>query len=229
MTKGLDPNVKMKDSGIKSVGEIPTHWRTKKLKFILDSQGRIGFKGYTTSDLVDEGNGALTLGASHMDWDGNLKLQFPIFIRWKKYYESPEIMVSKGDILIVQRGSTCGKVALVNEDLGPTTINPSLVLLKKIKEYPNYVFEGIKVVLDEILNIVSNTAIPMLSQFQIDNIEIPLPPIKEQLEIVRFIKVKSAKIDQAIALQQTQIEKLKEYKATLIDSAVTGKIKVTEV
>lgn len=226
VTKGLDKNAKLKDSGIKSIGRIPQHWQTKKLKFILDSQGRIGFKGYTTSDLVDKSEGALTLGASHMDWDGNIKLDNPVYISWKKYYESPEIMVSKGDILIVQRGSTCGKVALVDSELGETTINPSLVLLKNIKEHPNYVFEGIKVVLSEILNIVSNTAIPMLSQFQIDNIVIPIPPYKEQVQISSWIISESIKYDKAIALQQTQIEKLKEYKATLIDSAVTGKIKV---
>jgi type I restriction enzyme S subunit len=226
VTKGLDPNAKMKDSGIKSIGRIPQHWQTKKLKYILDSQGRIGFKGYTTSDLVDKSEGALTLGASHMDWDGNIILDNPVYISWKKYYESPEIMVSKGDILIVQRGSTCGKVALIDSELGETTINPSLVLLKNIKELPNYVFEGIKVVLSEILNIVSNTAIPMLSQFQIDNIIIPIPPNEEQVQISSWIISESIKYDKAIALQQKQIEKLKEYKATLIDSAVTGKIKV---
>ncbi|MBK9462081.1 MAG: hypothetical protein IPN94_22340 [Sphingobacteriales bacterium] len=87
----------------------------------------------TTSDLVGEGEGALTLGATHLDWEGNIHLSQPVFISWKKYYESPEIMVNKNDIIIVQRGSTCGKVALINMDLGPTTINPSLVLypLKK--------------------------------------------------------------------------------------------------
>lgn len=143
----MTPREKMKNSGVEWIGEIPEHWQVKRLKYILDSQGRIGFKGYTTSDLVDKGKGALTLGASHMNWDGNINIEKPVFISWKKYYESPEIMVSKGDILIVQRGSTCGKVALVNRELGETTINPSLVLLKNIKENPNYVFLGIKVVL----------------------------------------------------------------------------------
>jgi type I restriction enzyme S subunit len=216
----------MKPSGVEWIGEIPEGWEVKKLKYILKSQGRIGFKGYTTSDLVDKGNGALTLGASHMDWDGNILLQEPVYISWKKYYESPEIMVQKGDILIVQRGSTCGKVALVIDDLGPTTINPSLVLLKEIKENTSYVFYGIKVVLGGILNVVSNTAIPMLSQFQIDNIEICIPPQNEQKLILKYIETQSAQIDKVIGFQHQQIEKLKEYKAVLIDSAVTGKIKV---
>jgi len=226
VTRGLNPDVPMKDSGVEWIGKIPAHWEVKRLKTILKSQGRIGFKGYTTSDLVDEGEGALTLGASHMDWDGNILTDEPVFISWKKYYESPEIMVRKGDILIVQRGSTCGKVALVSRDLGPTTINPSLVLLKEIKEYPNYIFLGIKVVLSGILNIVNNTAIPMLSQFQIDNIFITVPPHSEQVAIDSHINIQSEKIDRVIASQQIQIEKIKEYKTTLINSAVTGKIKV---
>ena len=226
VTQGLDPNVRMKDSGVEWIGHIPEHWDLKKLKYICDSQGRIGFKGYTTTDLVDKGEGALTLGASHMDWDGNIDISKPVYIHWQKYYESPEIMVNQGDILIVQRGSTCGKVALVDRDLGETTINPSLVLLKNIKQEPSFLFLAIKVVLNGILNLVSNTAIPMLSQFQINNIVVALPPIADQVLITDFVKMKSSKFDQAIELHQQQIEKLKEYKTTLINSAVTGKIKV---
>lgn len=226
VTRGLNPDVKMKDSGVEWIGEVPEHWEVKRLKYILNSQGRIGFKGYTTSDLVEKENGALTLGATHLDWEGNIKLTEPVYISWKKYYESPEIMVSKNDIIIVQRGSTCGKVALINEDFGPTTINPSLVLLKEIREFPEYVFLGIKVVLNGILNLVSNTAIPMLTQFQINNIEIPIPPRNEQIDIVLKISSNNKIIDAAISLKEQEIEKLKEYKATLINSAVTGKMKV---
>lgn len=226
VTKGLNPNAKMKHSGVSSIGQIPKNWTVKKLKYLLKSQGRIGFKGYTTSDLVDEGEGALTLGASHMDWDGNLKLTDRVYISWKKYYESPEIMVSRGDIVIVQRGSTCGKVALIDCDLGPMTINPSLILLKKINDNSHFVLEAIKVVLGEILNLVSNTAIPMISQFQVDNIEIALPNRQEQDAIINYVHSKSNLFVASIQLQEKQIEKLKEYRSVLIDSAVTGKIKV---
>ncbi|MUV04995.1 restriction endonuclease subunit S [Flavobacterium rakeshii] len=226
VTKGLDKTVKMKDSGVEWIGTIPEHWEVKRLKYILKSQGRIGFKGYTTSDLVDEGHGALALGATHMNWDGSIILDEPVFISWKKYYESPEIMVRKDNILIVQRGSTCGKVALVDKDFGPTTINPSLVLLKEIRENSDFVFLGIKVVLSGILNIVSNTAIPMLSQFQINNIQIAIPTTNEQITIVNYVKKQSNKFDQAISIKEQEIEKLKEYKVSLIDAVVTGKVKV---
>jgi len=226
VTQGINANVKLKDSGVEWIGEIPEHWEVKKLKYVLKSQGRIGFKGYTTSDLVAEDEGALTLGASHLNWEGEIDLSNPVYISWRKYYESPEIMVSKNDIIIVQRGSTCGKVALINEDLGPTTINPSLVLLKNIKANSSYIFFGIKVVLKGILNLVSTTAIPMLSQFQINNIEIPMPPNSEQTDVINFIESSASRISSAISLKEKEIDKLKEYKASLINSVVTGKVRV---
>lgn len=226
VTRGLNPNIPLKDSGIEWIGQIPEHWEVKRLKYVLNSQGRIGFKGYTITDLVDEGEGALTFGASHIDWDGNFILDEPVYISWKKYYESPEIMVSKGDILIVQRGSTCGKVAYVRNDFGPLTINPSLVLLKHINENPEYVFLGIKVVLSGILNIINKTAIPMLSQFQIDNIKIVVPPKAEQSIIIEHVNSIANKVDESINCKLQEIDKLKEYKNVLMNEAVTGKIKV---
>src|SRR5690606_11747591 len=138
--------------------------------YVLKAQGRIGFKGYATSDLVEEDNGALVLGASHLDWDGNIILKEKVFLSWSKYYESPEIMVNKGDILIVQRGSTCGKVSPVREDFGKVTINPSLVLLKNITMDNLYCFYSIKCSIGYILSLMSKTAIPMISQEQINNI-----------------------------------------------------------
>ena len=226
MTQGLDPNVAMKDSGVEWIGEIPEHWKIKKLKFICKSQGRIGFKGYSSDDLVEANEGALTLGATHLNWNGEIILDQPVYLNWKKYYESPEIMVKKDDILIVQRGSTCGKVAIVDKDYGEVTINPSLVLLKEFRENPYFCVESIKVVLNGILNEVSKTAIPMISQFQINNIQIALPPLEEQVFIVKKVQEVTAQYSEINKFILDEIIRLKEYKTTLINDAVTGKIKV---
>ena len=226
VTQGLDPNVAMKDSGVEWIGEIPEHWKIKKLKFICKSQGRIGFKGYSSDDLVEANEGALTLGATHLNWNGEIILDQPVYLNWKKYYESPEIMVKKDDILIVQRGSTCGKVAIVDKDYGEVTINPSLVLLKEFRENPYFCVESIKVVLNGILNEVSKTAIPMISQFQINNIQIALPPLEEQVFIVKKVQEVTAQYSEINKFILDEIIRLKEYKTTLINDAVTGKIKV---
>ena len=221
VTQGLDPNVAMKDSGVEWIGEIPEHWKIKKLKFICKSQGRIGFKGYSSDDLVEANEGALTLGATHLNWNGEIILDQPVYLNWKKYYESPEIMVKKDDILIVQRGSTCGKVAIVDKDYGEVTINPSLVLLKEFRENPYFCVESIKVVLNGILNEVSKTAIPMISQFQINNIQIALPPLEEQVFIVKKVQEVTAQYSEINKFILDEIIRLKEYKTTLINVAVT--------
>lgn len=228
VTKGLNPADKMKDSGIASFGYLPEHWVVTKLKHISRVKGRIGFRGYTTEDLVDEGMGAFALGASHITWDGDINLENPVFISWSKYEESPEIKLDKGDIVVVQRGSTCGKVAIISDEIGPATINPSLVVLKDINANPYYVFVSIKAALQELINLTRSAAIPMLSQEQIGNLQIVLPPIEEQNIISTFLQVAKMKFSDSIAQLSISIEKLKEYRQSIISEAVTGKIDVRD-
>ncbi len=73
---------------------------------------------------------------------------------------------------------------------------------------------------------MNKVSIGHLTKDKLSNIDILLPPKKEQLQISKFIENNNQKIDKTIDLQQQQITKLKEYKTTLIDSAVTGKVKV---
>jgi type I restriction enzyme S subunit len=84
------------------IGKIPAHWRIIRIKHVCSVVGRIGFRGYETADQVNEGEGALTLGATQINGEGCIDLTTPVFISWDKYYESPEIIVDLGDILIVQ-------------------------------------------------------------------------------------------------------------------------------
>lgn len=230
VTKGLDPDVKMKDSGVEWLGEIPEHWKISRVKYVASVVGRIGFRGYTTDDQVDAEEGALTIGATQFNSTGQIDLSSPVYISWEKYYESPEIMVSYNDILVVQRGSTCGKIGFVDRELGPTTINPSVVLLKRIRIVPKYLYYYLsgsftRSVFDSLL---SETAIPMLSQFQIGNIPLCLPPAEEMEIAVEYIDVETARIDRLMERVNTSIHLLREYRTALISAAVTGKIDVRE-
>lgn len=92
VTKGLDENVEMKDSGVEWIGMIPKHWKIKRLKYVMHSYGRIGFRGYGTDDIVDEGQGAITLSPSNIQ-DSSMDYSKKTYLSWKKYYESPEIMI----------------------------------------------------------------------------------------------------------------------------------------
>ncbi len=227
VTKGLNPDVEMKDSGNIEIGKIPSISRPTKLKYLCNTQGRIGFKGYTTTDLVDEGEGAYTLGASHLN-NGKIDLTDPVFISWEKYYESPEIMVKQNDILIVQRGSTIGKVAIVDKNYGEVTINPSLVLINKIHIDSKYLLYALsaRYIINYINLIGTTTAIPMISQKQINDLVVIVPPDSIQISVVKYLDEKCGKIDANILKKQKLIDKLQEYKKSLIYEVVTGKKEV---
>ena len=226
VTKGLNPNAEMKDSGIEWLGKIPKHWTTKRMKDVASVRGRIGFRGYTVDDIVDEG--ALVIGAKHINSSNQLNFDDPEYISWEKYYESPEIMVEVGDVLIVQRGSV-GKFALVEKEIGPATINPSMILLRlNTRIHPQFLFWYLlgEHMFNIIKTIVSSTAVPMISQMQAGVFRIILPPKKEQIEISNYLMERTTAIDQLIKNIEAQIEKLQELRKIKIYEAVTGKIKV---
>ena len=218
----------MKDSGVEWLGMIPRDWEVKKLKHLAVLNGRIGFRGYSKEDLVDEPEGALTIGATQVDENGNIDLTDPVYISWKKYYESPEIIIKQYDILLVQRGSTTGKIGIVNILPKEATINPSLIIIRSVQNiiHPKYLFYFlISYYTDAYFNsIISTTAIPMISQYQAMNTNILLPSLLHQKTIIQYLDNASNKIDSTITKTKQQITKLKEAKQSLISEAVTGKI-----
>ena len=230
VTKGLNPNAPMKDSGVEWLGEVPAHWGVSKLKFYSSVKGRIGFRGYTVEDLVAEEDGALVIGATEMNFNGGITLNNPQYISWRKYYESPEIMLNDGMVLFVQRGSTVGKVSNVPCDLGLATINPSLIVLRDLQL--RSLFVSYCLMSSSIQNLVrlqtSNTAIPMISQEQVGNYWQLIPPPEEQTRIEKFIFAQTDKIDLGISSVQKSINLSQERRTALISAAVTGKIDVRD-
>ena len=228
VTQGLNPNTPMKDSGIDGIGKIPEYWKVFPLKGLCKAYGRIGFRGYTVSDLVDEGEGAITISPSNI-FEDLMTFKKCSYLSWKKYFESPEIQIQNEDILIVKTGSTFGKIGYVNGLNKPATINPQLLVLKEIKTVKKYLYFVLKSsqVQVQINQKVIGSTIPTISETKILNFKVALPSMAEQQEITQFIENSNYEIDQAITLQKQQIDQLKEYKTTLINSAVTGKIKVS--
>ena len=213
--------VEMK-SGYKmtEVGVIPEDWEVKTLGKLACINGRIGFRGYTVKDLVRKGEGAIAIGGKHIS-KNFLDLSDAEYISWKKYYESPEIMVKQGDIVLAQRG-TLGKSALIKSDIGPATINPSLVLINKIKCNNLYLIYNIQSssVTDYILQINSQTSIPMISQKQIEGIKIAIAKLDcEQAAIATAL----SDVDSLISALTKKIEKKKAIKQGLMQQLLTGK------
>lgn len=224
---GLNPKPKLKPSGNFWLGDIPEHWKMTRIKRITSVRGRIGFRGYTTDDLVNEEDGVLALGGSNLGDNGLIRLDKRTFLTWEKYDESPEIQIEIGDLVLGQRG-TCGKVALIKDDITPATINPSLVILKQPSVDARYLCYWIlgRFVQSIFDSFLSATAVPMLSQQQIGNVDICHPPFAEQEAIANYLDRETANVDRMIQKVETAIEKLTEYRTALITAAVTGKIDV---
>jgi type I restriction enzyme S subunit len=213
------------DYKLSPLSSLPDDWMIAKIKDIASVKGRIGYRGYTKADLVKKGEGALTIGAKHISSDLKLKLDDPEYISWAKYDESPEIKVEISDILLVQRGSI-GKVAIVNELHEPATINPSMVLIRsrKCENAFLYYYLTSEMIQKELKKVTTSTAVPMISQVQINNFDITLPPLAEQVKIVEVLSTADAKIE-SINTQILEFEKLKEG---LMQQLLTNGINHTE-
>ena len=229
VTKGLDPNVEMKESGVEWIGEIPKEWKTSKVKFVSNINGRIGYRGYAVDDIVGDGEGAITLSPSNIIED-KFDLDNKVFLSWEKYEESPEIKIYEDDILLVKTGSTIGKVCIVPSISQKMTINPQLVVLKNHKVNSRYLwfFMSSKTYKDQIFSSIAGGSTPTTSQENILNHYILDPPLPEQKQISDYLDEETSKIDQMVDTETKRIELLKEYRQSLISNVVTGKIDVRD-
>ena len=228
VTKGLNPDAPMKDSGVEWIGEIPEHWEIKKLKHVCQAFGRIGFRGYSTTDLVDEGEGCITLSPSNMR-DGKMQYGRCTYLSWEKYEESPEIKVFNGDILFVKTGSTYGKSSIVEDLPLEATINPQLLVFKNFtcnNMFLANVLQSTAIKTQVEISVIGGT-IPTISQQKILNYVFPFPTEDEQYAIVEYVESKSAPINAAIKAAEKQISLLQERKQIIINDVVTGKVKVS--
>ena len=188
VTRGLNPDAPLRDSGIDWLGQIPEHWEIKKLKTLSDIKGRIGFRGYTNSDLVEQGEGAITLSPSNIV-NGKMSYNKCSYLSWHKYFESPEIMVANGHILFVKTGSSYGKTAFVTDLPMEATINPQFSLIKPKKVNPyflNYAISSQYFKLQVERGVIGST-IPTISQSAIGNMLVLTPPLSEQISIIEYL------------------------------------------
>lgn len=227
VTKGLDPNVKMKDSGVEWIGEIPEHWEVKPLRFIGTTQNGIS----AGAEYFGEGFPFVSYG----DVYKNIELPMKVNGLAKSTDEDRQnYSVREGDIFFTRTSETIEEIGFSSTCL--KTIEDATFAGFLIRFRPNpkfieptfskYYFSSKlhRAFFVKEMNLVIRAS---LSQELLKQLPVLLPQLAEQKLIAKYIETQSVKIDKAISLQQTQIEKLKEYKATLIDSAVTGKIKVS--
>lgn len=191
-------------------------WEIKQLGVdkLIEIKGRIGYRGYTTEDIVSKGEGAISMSPSNIDENWNLNFEKSTYITWDKYEESPEIMLEDGFTVLVKTGSSYGKAAYIKNLIEKTTINPQLVVLKpkKIDSYFLYLLVINTSIQKQIQETVVGGAIPTLSQDSISKFEVLVAKKKEQEKIADCLLT----LNQLIISQTEKIEQLKLHKKGLM-------------
>lgn len=172
-------------------------YKKYKLGDICKIFGRIGFRGYTTEDLVSSPvNGAISLSPSNIV-DGVMDLSKCTYINWEKYEESPEIKIASNDIVIVKTGNSYGRTAIIRNVEHPMTLNPQFVVLKNIQINPVYLSYFLKT--DEfqkqVYGIVGGSAIPTLSQENLARLIVRVPNENIQNTIADILDSLEGKIE----------------------------------
>lgn len=183
---------------------------------VVDIKGRIGFRGYTTNDLVNKGEGAITLSPSNIDENGKLNFEKSTYISWFKYEESPEIKLEEGQTVLVKTASV-GKTAFVEKLPEKTTVNPQIVVLKPSNIYSRFLSICIahQNVQTQIKNNVGAGAIPNLSQESISRFKLLVPTNKkEQQKIAECL----SSLDELITAESDKTETLKTHKKGLMQA-----------
>lgn len=227
VTKGLNPNVEMKPSGVEWIGDVPKHWKVMPIKYIADTNS-----GATPKNIKGRQN-----ERSDIKWVRTTDLSdICDYVYDSSEYLSREEMKSascpwlpKNTVVVAMYGGsgTIGKSGILDCD---STINQALCSLetKKLEDY-RYLYYNIKSLRPYWMKFAaSSRKDPNISQEIIRNMDVPVPGIDEQTKIVHYLDHKCATIDTSISNAQHQIELLQEYKQSLITEVVTGKRKVTD-
>lgn len=228
VTKGLNPNAKMKDSGIEWLGEIPEHWGFMKMKFgcefILDG---------THGSFKRVSEGYRLLSVRNIVNDKFIFREDDSLVSEKDYLDiSTKFKIQEGDIQLAIVGATLGKVALVTDLSEDYVTQRSLATFRINKqiffnEFFYYFLRSESFQSYLWLN-AAFSAQPGVYLGTLQNCSIPLPEMKDQLQIVNQIKEGISVIEILMNKVLLQIKKLKKYRQSIISEAVTGKIDVRE-
>ena len=199
------------------IGRIPNDWNLGIFNQDLTVKGRIGWKGYKTSDLVE--SGPFVLGGTEIKSSIFLDLSNAQHLSREKYDESPDIILKDGDILLVTRGNL-GEVGYYWSQYGEATINPSVVILNNFVGDSKFLFYYLisKQGKGNILSLAGGSSVPAIYQADLKKIKYPKPPLYEQKKIAEVV----FSIDDKIDLLNRQNKTLEQLAETLFRQWFVG-------
>jgi type I restriction enzyme, S subunit len=227
VTKGIDLNVEMKDSGVEWIGKIPKDWVISKIKYL--------------SEMISKGTTPSTIDKEVFD-EGKIRFIKCENISNDRISDTPKFFIDEetnkilkrsqlrsNDILFVIAGATTGKSVILDSKFIPANTNQAVCFIRlKEKENPvfvNYWFKS-DLIKNKIFEDIVQSAQPNLSMEDLGNFSIPYPNHVEQKQIVFHLDKETQKIDTLIEKENKRTDLLKEYRQSLISEVVTGKIDV---
>lgn len=221
VTRGLNPNIKIKDSGVEWIGKIPEGWKVLRGKDIGEITHGVSF---TPNDLQDEGIGVLILRASNIQ-DNHLDFHDTVYIPqslipYKKMLKVNDIVIcgTNGSLELV------GKSTLIDQELYASY--GSFMLRLRTTQNPKFIQYQLTRIVDMYRGLFATTTINQLTISQLSNIKFFVPPLSEQRSIASYLDAECSKLDRAASIVEKQIDAYKRLKRSLINEVVTGKRKV---
>jgi type I restriction enzyme S subunit len=226
VTQGLD-QVQTKETGIKWVGKIPEHWKINKIKFTSYVKGRIGWQGLRSDEFTEEGPYLITgteFKNGKVDWKNCYHVEM-----WR-YEQDPYIRIKNSDVIITKDG-TIGKVALIEDIPGPTTLNSGVMVVRPLQNLylPRFMYWILqsKQFTQYVDYTKTGSTISHLYQETFENFTFSFPgSLDEQRQIFEYLEEKISKIDNIISQSQKLIKLFKEKRNAIISSAIGGNISI---
>lgn len=226
VTKGLDSDVRLKDSGIEWLGKIPENWETRRVKYLSSflTSGSRGWAQYYADD------GAIFLRIGNLTRSSiSLDLKDIQYVHPPLGTEGQRTRVHKNDVLI-SITAYIGSIAVIDEHIEEAYVSQHIALVRPKSDIINPKWIGYNLIAkfgQEQFQMLQNGGTKDgLGLDDVNNLVVLLPPLQDQESIVSYLDHETAKIDKLIAGIQQSIQKLKEYNTALISAAVTGKIDV---
>lgn len=226
VTKGLNPNAPMKDSGVEWLGEVPEHWAKIKLKFIVKS---IIDAEHKTAPYFEDGE-YLVCRTTNVR-NGQLKLEGGKYTNLEIYNEWTQRAIPEiGDILFT-REAPAGEACIYDGSI-PLCLGQRMVLFKlnHFKVSPEFVLYSIYSGLadDFVKQLSQGSTVSHFNMSDIQNMPLFEPPQHEQIQIISYLKLTTGRYDESIAKAESAISLMQERRTALISAAVTGKIDVRD-